>query len=430
MSLFKRIEQRAFTTSSAARWEADVEASAHSIVSGPISPHRARMMAAVWACQSLIADGIASLPIDTYRKTRTPGKKIHVDNPTWIDNPNPFDTPYNFWHKVMISLLGEDGNAFIFTPRDANKKILAAYAIDPWIVQVDELSPVPHYLIAGEDFTDQEIIHIPAFTRPGWRRGLSIIDYAREAIGLGLAAEEFGARFFSQGTTMTGVVEHPGKPSPGEVAVLAKMLKKSHAGIKNSHAVGVLTGGSSWKSISITPDQAQFLETRRFQNTQIGQLYRVPPHMVDPTVTSTWGTGIEEQNRAYVDFTLIPWIVRLEQTISRFLPGGQYIKFNVDAMLRGKQAERYKAYLQAISSGIMNPDEARALEDLEPIPGGKGQLHFIPANLIELGSKPPAPTAPSTPDAAGAGAGTGDTQDTTGSGDAPLTDAGNSDTSG
>lgn len=423
MGLFKRIEQRAYTVSSAARWEADVEASAHSFTSGPITPHRARMMGAVWACQSLIADGIASLPIDTFRKVKGTGRKQHVDNPVWLDNPNPFDTPYNFWHKVMISILGEDGNAFIFTPRNAAGQIIAIYPLDPWIVQVDELSPVPHYLIAGEDFGADEIIHIPAFTRPGWRRGLSIIDYAREAIGLGLSAEEYGARFFSQGTTMTGVVEHPGRPAPGEVAILAKMLKKSHAGLKNSHAVGVLTGGASWKSISITPDQAQFLETRRFQNIQIGQLYRVPPHLIDPTVQSTWGKGIEEQNRAFVDFTLIPWIVRLEQAFSRLLPGGQYIKFNLGGLLRGKQAERFTAYTQAIQNGFMNPDEARELEDMEPIAAGKGQKFYIPANLLELGAKPKPDPPPDTP-----GAGHGDTT-ASGSGDAPLTDAGNSDTS-
>ncbi|WP_307812673.1 phage portal protein [Micromonospora coerulea] len=402
MSLFKRIETRAALSGPSAVWDRDVERSTRASGSGvEVSPQSARTLVAVWSCQSLIADGIASLPIDTYRRIKNKGKREQLDNPVWLTKPNPFETPYTFWHKVMISLLGENGNAYIRTVRDSSGQIISVYAVDPLAVAIDEDSAVPLYRVGDVEFSDKEILHIPAFTVPGQRKGLSVIDHAREAIGLGLAAEEFGARFFSQGTTMSGVIEHPGTPKPGEVAVLAKMMKKSHAGIKNSHAVGILTGGAAWKSISITPEQAQFLETRRFQNIQIAQVYRVPPHLIDPTVTSSWGTGVEEQNKFFVDYTLIPWLTRLEQAISGLLPNGQYVKFNVDARLRAKTAERFAAYVSAVNNGIMSLDEVRALEDMEPIPGGKGKTHVRPMNVTPVGAekvKPaPAPKPAETP---------------------------------
>lgn len=386
MSLFSRIERRAYTYSPKSVWDTDVESPPRSTGSGvAVGPEQARTLAAVWACQSLIADGVASLPIDVFRRIKATGRREPVDPPAWLSRPNPIERPCAFWHKVMISLVGEDGNAFIRTVRDDSGHIISVYAVDPKLVHVDDNSPIPRFYVGGQDFNDRELLHIPAFTKPGKRRGLSVIDYAREAIGLGLAAEEFGARFFAQGTTLSGVVEHPGNPKPGEVAVLARMLRKSHAGVKKSHAVGVLTGGASWKSISVTPEQAQFLETRRFQKLEIASLYRVPPHMLDPTVQSSWGTGVQEQNKFFVDYTLVPWLVRLEQAFSALLPVNQYVKFNVDARLRASTAERFATHVQAVNNGIMSLDEVRELEDLPPIPDGRGGGFVRPLNVGELG---------------------------------------------
>lgn len=399
-SIFSRAaEKRASASGPRAQWDTDVERLGTGTAAGvTVSADSARMLAAVWACQSLIADGISSLPIDTFRVMK--GKRTNLDNPAWLERPNPYQTRYTFLHQLLISLLGEDGNAFIFIVRNDRGEIASLIVLDPKLVTIDEFSASPLYYLNGVPYTDRDILHIPAFVVPGYRRGLSVIDHAREAIGLGLAAEEYGARFFSQGTTMSGVVEHPGTPKPGEVAILGKMLRKSHAGLRNSHAVGILTGGATWKSISITPEQAQFLETRRFQNIEIAKLYRVPPHLIDPSVSSSWGTGIEEQNSFFVDYTLIPWLVRIEQAISTFLlPNGQYMKFNVNARLRAKMTERFAAYVQAITNGLMSLDEARALEDMEPIPGGLGKAHFMPSNTQELGKDPPLPadTPPADP---------------------------------
>jgi HK97 family phage portal protein len=364
-------------------------------------------MIAVYSCISLIADAIASLPVDHYTKLN--GKRTMFDgsrSPRWVRQPNPYQTAFEFWHRVIVSLL-TDGNAFIFTDRNDRGDVTALYVLHPEDVYIVE-KPLGDnlYQVAGfEKLQDRsQILHIPAFTVPGCSRGVSPIDIAREAIGLGLTAEEYGARFFDQGTTMAGVIEHPGTPRPDEAKLLREMFRKTHAGVKNSHSIGVLTGGAQFRPITLTPEQAQFLETRRFQKTEIALLYRIPAYLVDSQVTSTWGSGIEEQNKFFVDQTLMPWLTRLEQSISTFLlPGFQYVRFNVDARLRAKTLDRYHAYAQAVSNGFMNADEIRALEDLEPLPKKLGQKFYVPANLMEVtGEKKPAaqiapPASPPVP---------------------------------
>ncbi|MET9729344.1 phage portal protein [Streptomyces sp. NPDC006458] len=408
MSLFTRIRERRSLglTSPRSTWEDEFSGLARRTFSGKrVSRDGSLQMISVYACQSLIADGIASLPVDHFSKVT--GKKTMLDgakSPRWIRQPNPFQTAYAFWHRVIVSLLS-DGNAFLAIIRNDAGVIQALYCLHPQDVQIEEgpagddqyrVTGVPELLGRGS------ILHIPAFTVPGCSRGLSPLDMAREAIGLGMTAEEFGARFFSQGTTMAGVIEHPGTPRPDEARLLRSMFKKTHAGINNSHTVGVLTGGASFKPISITPEQAQFLETRRFQKTEIALLYRVPAYLVDSSVTSTWGSGIEEQNRFFVDQTLMPWIVRIEQAVSTFLlPGQQFIKFNLDARLRSKTKDRYESYRTALTNGFMTADEIRALEDMEPLPKKNGQHFYMPLNLAIVGEEKapaPAPEAPVVPD--------------------------------
>lgn len=171
--------------------------------------------------------------------------------------------------------------------------------------------------------------------------------------------------------------------------MLRDMFKKKHSGINHSHAIGILTGGAKWTQVTITPEQAQFLETRKFQKSEIALLFGVPPYMVDPTVTSTWGSGVEEQNSFFTVFALQDYVTRIEQYVSLFLlPGNQYYKFNVDARMRPKTQERYTAYKTAVEAGFMNRDEVRKLEDLEPIPDGLGETFYRPLNFAPLGVGP------------------------------------------
>lgn len=345
-------------------------------------------LVAVYACQSLIADGISMLPVDHLTKVNGIREKVaSAMSPAWIHHPNPHQTTYEFWHRVVTSLLS-DGNAFIATDRDDEGNVTALYCLHPKDVDIiDGLVGAKTFRVNGEGriFDASQILHIPAFAVPGKSRGLSPLDVARESIGLGLAAQEFGTRFFEQGTTMAGVIEHPSSPKPDEAKLLREMFRKTHSGVKNSHSVGVLTGGASFKPITLSPEQAQFLETRRFQKAEIALLYRVPAYLVDSSVTSTWGSGVEEQNKFFVDQTLMPWIVRIEQAVSTFLLApGEYIRFNIDARLRAKTKDRYEAYAVAINNGFMSRDEVRALEDMPPLPNGQGSTFIQPMNMAQI----------------------------------------------
>lgn len=407
MSLFKRIgEIRTAVSGSIGDWDRNVETLSVRTSSGrKVNRRNTLQMIAVYACQSLIADAVASLPVDHY--TRKNGRRESLDSakaPKWIRQPNPFQTSYDFWFRVVISLL-TDGNAFLYTLRNETGAVVGLYCLHPQFVSIVDGPLGDNRYEVSDDmgtiqgvFDRSQVLHIAAFTVPGSSRGLSPVDMAREAIGLGLTAEEFGSRFFEQGTTMAGVIEHPGTPRPDEARLLRDMFKKTHAGVKNSHSVGVLTGGASFKPITLSPEQAQFLETRRFQKAEIALLYRVPAYLVDSSVSSTWGTGIEEQNKFFIDQTLMPWIVRIEQAVSTFLlPGFQYIRFNVDARLRAKTTDRYAAYQVGLNNGFLNADEVRAMEDLGPLPKKHGQRFYRPMNLAVVGDdeKPEKETEPS-----------------------------------
>jgi HK97 family phage portal protein len=345
-------------------------------------------MMAVWRCIDLLATGVATLPGHVYQE-KPNGRKEKIATPRWLSRPREWQTPADFWNRVMVSML-TDGNAFVWTMRNDQGRIIGLKVLNPSVVEIEELeSGDIRFMVNGEPFDRSWILWIPAFTVDWQLRGLSPIAAAKEAIDLGLTVEEFGAKFFHQGTSMAGVITHPGNPNKDEAEMLRDMFKKKHSGISNSHAIGVLTGGAEWTNITITPEQAQFLDTRKFQKSEIALLYGVPPYMVDPTVASSWGSGIEEQNSFFTIFSLQKYVVKIEQAISTFLlPGKQFFKFNVDARMRPKTKDRYDAYKVGIDTGFMNRDEVRELEDMDKIPGGLGQTFYRPLNFAPLGVGP------------------------------------------
>lgn len=396
MSLFRRIEARAVGLTDPAGWARDIEPGAGPTASGKrVNSRVALQMSAVFFCSGLIADSISSLPIDCFKSGR--GKSKSVTPPSWLIRPNPVMTPQDFWHRVLTSMILE-GNGYIWVARNDRNAIDSLWPVHPSRVDIrNGEGGTLIYSIDGVDAPDGAIVHIPAFTIAGEHKGISVIEAARQAVGLGLTAEEFGARFFAQGTTMAGVIAVPGKLETDEARRLKADFAKSNSGTRNSHAVGVLSGGATWTNISVTPEQAQFLATRAYTKTDIALFFRVPPYMVDPTVTSSWGSGIEEQNWAFIQNTLQPWITRIEQAISLFLLyGNTVMRFNLNARMRAKTSERMDAYAKGIQNGIYCPDDVRALEDLDPLPDGKGKVFYRPANLLEVGEDPP-PKAPSPP---------------------------------
>ena len=353
---------------------------------------RALQAVAVFRCVDLLASGVSTLPFDVFTEVphddgTTKRKKMQV--PQWLKRPQVWQLPYDFWNRVMVSML-LDGNAFIWTQRNTAGRIIALHVLDPKLVDIEKKdSGDIQFFVNGEPFDRSWILWIPAFTVDWQLRGISPIEMNRQAIDLGLTIEEFGAKFFHQGTSMAGVIRHPGTPGPDEAEMLRQMFRKKQSGLDNSHAIGILTGGAEWTNITITPEQAQFLETRKFQKSEIALMFGVPPYMVDPTVTSTWGSGVEEQNQFFTVFSLDKYTIRIEQAVTTFLlPGNQYFKFNLDARLRPKTSERYAAYKTGIEAGFLNRDEVRELEDRDPIADGLGQTFYRPLNFAPLGVGP------------------------------------------
>lgn len=234
-------------------------------------------------------------------------------------------------------------------------------------------------IVAGDtmsEFTQRnpggDVLHILGHTADGLV-GLSPIEQARQAIGSGLAVEAFGNRFFKNGAISSAAIEMPAgsQPTEDQLKQLQAQLTRKHAGLKNAWKPIVLANGATFKPMTVPNDQAQFIETAKLSVAEIARLYRVPPHLIGDVERSTsWGTGIEQQGIGFVTYTLDPWLTRLEDSFNQLLPRGQFIKFNVNGLLRGDAAAR-SAYYQAMGQlKAIEINEIRALEDLPPLDGG------------------------------------------------------------
>jgi HK97 family phage portal protein len=352
-----------------------------------VSDRTALQLVAVYACVRLLADSVASLPLDVYRKSDNVRAEVSP-TPRVIKQPNSDLTPFE-WKFQTVTSLAMRGDSFdVITGRDRLEFATELLPVHPDIVEVepDRNTGKPAYKVNGERVPSADMVHIRRFSLPGALTGLAPIEQARQGIGLGLAAERYGARWFGDSANPSSVLETEQDLTDAQVLRNQKSWVQSHGGRRHP---AVMSGGLKWKQISITPNESQFLETRRFQRSEIAMLFGVPPHMIGDTEKSTsWGTGIEQQSIGFVTYTLRPWLTCIESALSKLLPRGQFVRFNVDALLRGDTKSRYEAYTQARNAGWLNVDEIRELEDRAPIPDGSGQSYVQPLNMGPLGSDP------------------------------------------
>jgi HK97 family phage portal protein len=342
---------------------------------------------AVYACVRLLSDTVAALPADVYRKSN--GNRMPVEpGPPWLRLPNPETTWFELIERVMSSL-NIDGNAYILiTARDRNAFPAEIWTLHPQEVRVTRERGFLEYVWKGQQrfrrYTsstpDGDVLQIKAFNNGG-DTGLSPIAVGRQAIGLGVATEKFGSTFFGRGTAMPGIITLPAtekKKSEEFVDSIRENWQRKQGGPANSHLPGILTGGATWTSMSIPPDHAQFLETRKYQVTDIARLFNVPPHMIQDLERATF-SNIEHQAIDFVVHSITPWLVRLEGAFNQLTPRGQYVKWNVNGLLRGDAVSRSQFYASAIQNGWMNREEVRELEDRNPADGLDEFL--VPANL-------------------------------------------------
>jgi HK97 family phage portal protein len=343
----------------------------------PVTDDTAMQLLAVASSVRLLSDAVSGLPFDAVkadgeiRKTIEPPPVIIAD-PFGGSTSTAMATRRQGFSQLMVSLLLR-GNAYCaVVARDSRDRPVRLRVLHPDRIDCQfDADGLRTYKVDRITVPAGDIVHIMGMGFPESPTGISVISYARQAIGLGLAAEEFGARFFGEGAHMTGVVEVDADLDAARARQLKENFTASHGGLKNSHTVGVLSGGAKWKPISISPEDAQFLGTRAAQNMDIAMLFGIPPHMLGQTdKTTSWGTGIEQQGLGFLAYTLSAWLGRFEDAWSAMLPKPQSARFNADALLRTDTAGRYAVYSAARSAGILTTNEIRALENYAPIDGG------------------------------------------------------------
>ena len=368
----------------------------------PVNERTAMQTTAVYACVRILAEAVASLPLHVYEYQDDGGKKLVHDHLLYYllhDEPNPEMTSFVFRETLMSHLLIW-GNAYAQIIRDGAGRVLGLYPLlpDKMEVQRDDKGNIYYVYSRNSDenptfkeygnikLKAEDVLHIPGLGFDGLI-GYSPIAMAKNAVGMTLACEEYGASFFANGANPGGVLEHPGVlKDPSKVR---ESWNSVYRGVSNAHKIAVLEEGMKYQQIGIPPEEAQFLETRKFQINEIARLYRIPPHMVGDLDKSSF-SNIEQQSLEFVKYTLDPWVIRWEQSLQRslLLPGekGKYfIKLNVDGLLRGDYQSRMNGYAVGRQNGWFSANDIREMENMNPIPDEEGgNLYLINGAMTKL----------------------------------------------
>lgn len=367
-----------------------------------VSQTSALSVTAVYSCVRILSEAIAGLPLHTYKCKSNGGKEKAIDHPLYFilhDEPNPEMTSFVF-RETMMSHLLLWGNAYAQILRNGKGDVIALYPLAPNRMTVDRASNGRIYYTYSTSDDDnpklkskgqvylkaEDVLHIPGLGFDGLV-GYSPIAMARNAIGMAMACEEYGAKFFANGASPSGVLEHPSTiKNPDKLRESWNSLFK---GSSNSHQIAVLEEGLKYQPISISPNEAQFLETRKFQINEIARIFRIPPHMIGDLEKSSF-SNIEQQSLEFVKYTLDPWVTRWEQSICRRLfkdseKAEYFVKFNVDGLLRGDYQSRMNGYATGRQNGWLSANDIRELENMNQIPDELGgNLYLVNESMTKL----------------------------------------------
>lgn len=366
-----------------------------------VNERTAMQTSAVYACVRVISESVASLPLHVYKYNSDGGKEKAIEHPLYRllhDEPNGEMTAYSFFEVALTHLLLW-GNFYAQIIRNGKGELLGLYPLMPDRMKVDRDENrhlYYEYTLSMDDPVEnksqtvilqpEDVLHIPGLSFDGLV-GYSPIAMAKQSIGLSIAAEEFGSKFYANSAVPSGILEHPGILK--DPAKVRDSWVQTFGGSANSNKVAVLEEGMKYTPISINPSEAQFLDTRKFQIVEICRIFRVPPHMIASLEGATF-SNIEQQSLEYVQYTLRPWLTRLEQAMFRRLFTEEekkkyFIKFNVDGLLRGDYQSRMNGYATARQNGWMSANDIRELENLDRIPAELGgDLYLINGNMTKL----------------------------------------------
>ena len=350
----------------------------------------------ILACVSLLAGDMASLPLVLYRETAS-GRDRASDHPSYLlahDKPNPEMSAFSY-REMGQGHCCLWGNHYSLIERNKyTGSVMALWPISkPGSMEIkrDEKNRLV-YAWTDENGNkqtrfQQDIFHVPGFSFDGVK-GISNIAAAREAIGLGRAMEEFGALFFGQGMNMAGVVTLD-RPLGDQEDEYVEALKKNVSGLKNSHGIMLLQNGEKYTAMGMPMQDAQFIESRKFQKIEIAGLYHIPPHKIGIYEKNTNRSNTEQENQNYIDCALMHWIRRwefafnLQVLTQKERNAGYYYEFLLDALLRGDSAARADYYFKRWQMGSISADEIRKKENENKIAEG-GDVYFVPANYIPM----------------------------------------------
>jgi HK97 family phage portal protein len=360
----------------------------------PVNEQTALTYAAFWAAVSIISSDVASLPLILYKRGQQGGKERHTSHKLYKilhDEPNPEMSSVTFRETLQGHALTW-GNGYAEIQRDGANGVKALWPITPDRVTVyrDERTLEVRYRVAREGGGEVEIpardmLHVPGFGFDGLT-GYSVVGTARESLGLGIATERFGATFFGNGSTFGGVLQHPQVLGPEAEKSLRESIQGMHQGVERSHKFLVLEEGMTYQRLGIPPNDAQFLETRKFQIAEIARWFQIPPHKLGDLERATF-SNIEEQNLDYYTATLRKWLVRWEQEINRKLISPlerniQFAEHMIDGLLRGDISRRYSAYATGRQWGWLSVDDIRERENMNPLDDGSGKSYLVPSNMM------------------------------------------------
>lgn len=366
-----------------------------SLAGKAVTEESAMKVSSVYGCVRVLSESVAGLPLKLKRKI-TGGSEDAVDHPLYRilkDEPNENDTAYEF-NETMSASLELRGNAKARIMRDAYGRVKELRFVHPDELRTQKLADGRIvYRDGGKVLMPFDVLHLRNISKDGVD-GMSVLAQARESIGVALATEEHGSRFFGNGAAPGGVIEFPNGTKKDDVEKFMERWKEAHQGSENSYRAAALFGGIKYTSLGVSNEDAQFLATRSFQVEDIARFYGVPLFLLQSTEkTTSWGTGMEQIQLAFLTFTLRPRLIRWEKRMNKILltedekSAGYFCSFNFDALMRAAFKDRMDGYQIGLMNGIYSINEVRAKEDLNALPSKEGDAHRVPLNTAPAGAQ-------------------------------------------
>ncbi len=353
-----------------------------------VSEDNALTFSAVYAAVRIISETIASIPLNVYKADgETRVKAIgHPIQKLLAEQPNSVSSTFTF-RECMAANLVLHGNSYAKIEMNGAGRPVSLTPLNPLLVEVKIVDGEKVYIFDKKHtYLDYEVLHFVGLSFNGLT-GKSPITVAREAVAIGLAAQEYGARFYSNGANTGGVITAPGRLDNEIIKRLKASWNRAQAGNANSHSTAILEEGMKYEKIGLDPEAAQFLQSRKFQVNEIARIFRIPPSYLADLENSSTRANVEQQSIVFVRDCLQPYVRRMEVELNRKLfredESNYYAYFTLEGLMRGDQKARYEAYATARQWGWLSVNDIRDLENLNPVEGG--DVYLQPLNMVQSG---------------------------------------------